>query len=232
MAIPGCQGLHGPKAGGTVFAIDFESVSILHDKRFFQFLPAKPFIIIESKVLLQLHTLLQMLILISCTNLCAYHFFRITPPHYVQDIILSGMSPLVFYARAGSRILLGQMSGPTSVAFITPYSTNQPPGTVPVEYSLNGQDFLNTGYNLTYDQAIPTMDIETASIPTPIIYFVTPATVLAGVSVRISVVGENFQFTSTCVLGESLIPISTVFVSSTEVKSPYINFLHYYRISR
>ena len=159
-------------------------------------------------------------------------FLSNNPSHCVQDIILSGMSSLVFYARAGSRILLGQMLGPASVAFITPYSTNQPPGTVPVEYSLNGQDFLNTGYNLTYDQAIPTMDIETASIPTPIIYFVTPATVLAGVSVRISVVGEKFQFTSTCVLGESLISLSTVYVSSTEVKSPYVNSLHHYRIPR
>ena len=142
------------------------------------------------------------------------------------------MSPLIFYARAGSQILRGQMSGPASVAFITPYSTNQPPGTVPLQYSLNGQDFLNCGHNLTYDQAIPTMDREVAWIPTPIIYFVTPATIIDGVSVRVSVVGEHFQFTSTCVLGEALVPIPTVFVSSTEVHSSHAHFLHYFCISR
>ena len=100
------------------------------------------------------------------------HIFGI----YLQDIILpsGGLSPIVFYTRLGLKIMQGQLIDPATVLFVTPYTANQPAGFVPVEYSLNGRDFTDTGHTLQYGQSVPTTVIETLSTLPPTVFFITP----------------------------------------------------------
>ena len=106
-----------------------------------------------------------------------------------------------------------------------------------MEYSLNGRDFQDTGHTLQYEQAVPTTVIQTISTLPPTVFFITPTSTSAGTKSTVKVVGENFQATSKCTIGASLIPIPTVFASKTEVNiypclclclSVCCSLLHYY----
>ena len=138
---------------------------------------------------------------------------------FKDNIITAGgsLSPPLYYTRLGLNIIPGQVISPTSVLFIAPFTPNQPAGIVPVEYSLNGRDFQDTGHTLQYEQAVPTTVIQTISTLPPTVFFITPTSTSAGTKSTVKVVGENFQATSKCTIGASLVPIPTVFVSKTEV---------------
>ena len=53
---------------------------------------------------------------------------------------------------------------------------------MPIEVSLNGVDYTDTGYLFAYTPSTPNPLVDYLTLPTPVIFFTTPATAFAGVT--------------------------------------------------
>jgi hypothetical protein len=95
----------------------------------------------------------------------------------------------------------------------------------PIEISADGNDnYIDSGFIFISAESRPYEIYEVLNLPPPVIYFVASLTppILAGISDKIELIGENFLYTSKCVLGyegEGLGPtlLKTQYISSSNV---------------
>jgi hypothetical protein len=138
------------------------------------------------------------------------------------ELSFEAQSNFQLFLKLGTKLLLGQIIYQSSVLFIIPYllegQGQGPAGIFPILLSTNKLDFIDTGYTFTYEDSVPNTVFESFSTPTPVIFFLVPSSVKAGISSKVKIVGDNFQQTASCYLGVDSAPLYTQFVSKTEVR--------------
>jgi len=132
----------------------------------------------------------------------------------VVTIEFANNLPQTMYCRIGYRSSVAQVIGKGTLICVTRPEAS---GSYDIELSVSGQDFFSIGLSFTYMPLIP-LD-QSASVPplTPIVFYVYPASVMAGRSQIVTVVGEAFQPGCLCYIG-SLVALETTFLSVSEIE--------------
>jgi hypothetical protein len=124
------------------------------------------------------------------------------------------------YCKFGSVTALAQSIGDSSVVCVTKPSLI--PGEVNIEISINGIEFLPTGFYFEYfSPIVATSDgafVTSYSVqPSATVYYISPSTLLSGLVQVVDIFGEGFVAASTCLLSNS-VPLASQFISSTQIR--------------
>ena len=135
--------------------------------------------------------------------------------YFDKEVEHSAQSVPQFHCRIGYEIVMGHLHGKDSVLCVTP--AHPVAGAFPLEISVNGRDFKDTGYLYQYLPLGVRDSAVSVDIATPAVYDVSPKYIPAGAMKIVHIIGSEITMGCECYVGSS-IAVSSTIIDNTKME--------------